>query len=149
MAIREVPYQLFDFIRSHREMYLGIRPANGVTLSVSLAEESLRLGEPIATVRVVTDWYIVASARDWITPSMSDIRGEPWRDAFYGFRALNLDQPNEVRFEPILAAFSSALCIWSARHLTPLFGSDPGPEVLDTLDEIAFAVLFQPSSLKA
>jgi len=132
-------------IRKHPQLYLGDVEPNGFLLAARLAESALIAGELLVELRVLdAGWIAVCSESDWITPhAQKDREVISMQRLFIGLRPQLGGRPNEVRFEPIVTAFSRSVAVKSNAHWTLIAGDLPSKEIQDTLANCKFAVAFQ------
>ena len=133
-----------EFIRHNRAMYLGGEQPSGKTLAVRLADCALRSGARRLELLVLSDgWMAVTSDADWITPNLRGLRTSTMEGAFRALTPLLGGQPNEIRFEAIVAAFSKDVCVRSQGNWYTISGENPSLGVQSMLGNNAFAVLFK------
>jgi hypothetical protein len=132
-------------IRKNPKLYLGNVEPNGILLATRLAESALRAGAPLVELRVlVAGWISVSGESDWITPSAQKLpEGIALQRVFTCLMPQSGGIPNEVRFEPVLTAFSRSLAVKSDTQWTLIVGNLPSKEVQHTLANRKFAVVFQ------
>jgi len=115
-------------------------------LAARLAESALIAGALLVELRVLdSGWIAVSGESDWITPNAQKVRqGISLQRVFTSLMPQLGGRPNEVRFEPIVTAFSRSLAVKSNAHWTLIAGDDlPSNEIQHTLANCKFAVVFQ------
>jgi hypothetical protein len=140
-----------EHIRSNPKMYLGNVEPDSICLATRLAESALRCAARLVEMRVLDEgWIAVSGESDWITPSAQKTRKDTSLErVFTGLMPQEGGIPNELRFEPIVTAFSRSLAVKSDGHWTLIAGALPSNEVQQILANSRFAVAFQalPHSL--
>ena len=133
-----------ELIRSNPKLYLGDVEPSGFLLATRLAESALISGALRVESRVLdAGWIAVTGESDWITPSAHKTRkGISLERVFTGLMPQDGGTPNEVRFEPIVTAFSRSLAVKSDRHWSVIVGELPSDEVRHLLADAKFAVAF-------
>jgi hypothetical protein len=132
-----------DQVRARPELYLGSRTPSAAHLAAKLAAFARRCGANDVQVRAHRDdWTSVVADTDWVTTTLTrpdrGIQG-----AFTGFIPANLGTQNEVRYEPIVTAFSRSLAVVRSAEYVQVVGERPPAEVLAAVEGAAFAVVFQ------
>jgi hypothetical protein len=132
-------------IRKHPKLYLGDVEPNGMLLAARLAESALIAGLLLVELRVLdAGWMAVSGESDWITPNAQKVReGIPLQRVFTSLTPQLGGRPNEVRFEPIVTAFSRSVAVKSNAHWTLIAGDLPSNEIQHTLANCKFVVAFQ------
>lgn len=132
-------------IRKHPKLYLGDVEPDGILLATRLAESALNSGALLIELRVLDGgWMAVCGESDWITPSAQKVReGTSLQRVFTGLMPQLGGRPNEVRFEPVVTAFSRSLAVKSDAQWTRISGDLPVNEVQYALSHCKFAVAFQ------
>lgn len=141
--IMNMPNSL-EQIRKHSKLYLGDVEPNGIMLAARLAESALTSGALLIELRVLdAGWMAVCGESDWITPSAQKVReGISLQRVFTGLMPQLGGRPNEIRFEPIVTAFSRSLAVKSDAQWTLISGDLPSNEVQYTLANCKFVVAF-------
>lgn len=133
-----------EFIRRNRAMYLGSDEPSGKVLAVRLADCALISGARRLELLVLTDgWTAVAADADWITPNLREQRDASMERAFKAMTPLRGGQPNEIRFEVIVTAFSRSVSVRSEDRWHTIVGDAPPRAVQDSVRRNEFAVVFQ------
>lgn len=133
-----------EFIRRNRAMYLGSDEPSGKVLAVRLADCALISGARRLELLVLTDgWMAVAADADWITPNLREQRDASMERAFKAMTPLRGGQPNEIRFEVIVTAFSRSVSVRSGDRWHTIAGDAPPRAVQDSVGRNEFAVVFQ------
>jgi hypothetical protein len=132
-------------IREHPKLYLGDVEPNGMLLAARLAESALIAGVLLVELRVLdAGWIAVSGESDWITPNAQKVReGISVQRVFTSLMSQLGGRPNEVRFEPIVTAFSRSVAIKSDGHWTLIAGDLPSNEIQHRLENCKFAVAFR------
>jgi len=132
-------------IRKHPQLYLGDVEPNGMLLAARLAESALIAGALLVELRVLdAGWVAVSAESDWITPTaQEDHRGFSVLRVFTSLMPRLGGRPNEVRFEPIVTAFSRSLAVKSNEQWTVIAGDLPPIEIQHMLANCKFSVAFQ------
>ena len=138
-----VPNSL-EQIRNNRKFYLGEAEPNGIFLAGGLAAGALTSGARRVELCVLeAGWIAVSGASDWITPSLQNVRkGASLEQAFVSLIPQPGGRPNEVRFEPILTAFSRSVAIKSGSQWILISGEQPPREIEHLLANCNFAIAF-------
>src|SRR5688572_17515594 len=105
------PLFTLDHIRAKPELYLPTKTPSAIHLAAHLAEFVLYCGARNVRVGMHRhDWVSLGADIDWVTPTLSrPDRG--FRGAFTEMMPANLGIQNEIRFEPIVTAFSRSLAV--------------------------------------
>lgn len=132
-------------IRQHPKLYLGDVEPNGMLLAARLAESALIAGALLIELRMLdAGWIAVSGESDWVTPNAQRVReGISLQRVFTSLMPQFGGRPNEVRFEPILAAFSRSVAVKSNAHWILITGDLPSNEIRHTLANCKFSVAFQ------
>lgn len=130
-----------QILRMHRRT----RRSAGILLAARLAESALIAGALLVELRVLdAGWIAVSGESDWITPNAQRVReGISLERVFTSFMPQLGGRPNEVRFEPIVTAFSRSVAVKSNAHWNLIAGDLPSNEIQHRLANCKFAVAFQ------
>jgi hypothetical protein len=96
------PIDALDHIRRHPEMYLGGGRKDGPSLAARLVSDVLTQGGPDVEAIQTNDWWVVASAIDWISIQ----ERQHARDPFTSIIPFPEDGPNSMHSEVLLTAFA-------------------------------------------
>lgn len=133
-----------ELIRKNRVMYLGNDAPSARLLAVRLAECATTSGaRHVETIELPRGWMAVAAEADWISPALREQRDPSLARAFSALIPLGGGQPNEVRFEAIVAAFSIGVAVKSSGQWGTVAGESPPAEVRDALGRSEFAVVLR------
>ena len=134
-----------ELIRKNRRMYLGREEPSRRVLAIRLADCALISGAHRVELLALTDgWMAVSSDADWITPDIPHRRNDfSFEHAFKAMIPLRGGQPNEVRFEVIVSAFSKDLSVKSGSRWATLNGDAPPQEIRDQVVKNEFVVIFR------
>jgi hypothetical protein len=132
-------------IRKHSNLYLGNVEPSGILLATRLTESALIAGARLVELRVLdAGWIAVSGESDWITPRAQKVReGISLQRVFTCLMPELGGRPNEVRFEPIVTAFSRSLTVKSDAQWILIAGDLPSNEVQQILASCKFSVAFQ------
>src|SRR5260370_16501504 len=124
-----------DHICKRPKLYLGNVEPNGILLATRLAESALRVGASLVELRVIdAGWISVSGESDWITANAQKLReGIALQRVFTCLMPQSRGIPNEVRFEPVVTAFSRCLAVKSDTQWTLIVGDLPSKKVQHTL----------------
>jgi len=131
-------------IRQHKAMYLGDEEPSGRILSIGLADCALVSGASrVELLRLPESWTGVLADADWITPNVQQHNGRSLEHAFQAMIPLRGGRPNQIRFEVVVAAFSTNVSVKSGDSWIAIAGDLPPRDVRDRVTESLFAVAFR------
>jgi hypothetical protein len=137
-----------DQIRNNPKLYIGDCQPSGQFLGTGLAGCALTSGAQLVQIRLLSDgWVSVSAERDWITSSLPE-KCKDWALARVVVSLIPQvgGRPNEIRYEVIVAAFSSSLALKSGDMWLTAIGQGPPEAVRKSLVDAEFAIVFKPHS---